>query len=216
MNFIARSALNFSTKIGKALGKIGAGVAVGGLAALYIDQNIGGLREVDGPSMSPLLNKYEFTEEKFKDQNNNFGERDWHRRNDCVLFVRKFDLERGDVVILEDPKIKHSILIKRIIALPGDQVIPLGFNNVKKDPVKLLEGEVWVESDAGGFGWKDSNLFGPIRVETIKGKATYATGPSIHNWVYDWLFATRRIVSEIPAETVARVVVPTPTVTQNV
>ena len=43
---------------------------------------------------------------------------------------------------------------------------------MKKDPVKLLEGEVWVESDAGGFGWKDSNLFGPIRVETIKGNVS--------------------------------------------
>ena len=48
--------------------------------------------------------------------------RDWHRRNDCVLFVTKFDLGRGDVVILEDPKIKHSILIKRIIALPGEYI----------------------------------------------------------------------------------------------
>lgn len=70
--------------------------------------------------------------------------RDWHRRNDCVLFVRKFDLERGDVVILEDPKIKHSILIKRIIALPGEYIssflnpeIFLFFQVIKLSPLVL-------------------------------------------------------------------------------
>jgi len=202
--------LNFSKNIGVAFVKVGSSIAAGGLSVLYVDQNLGGLRQVDGASMSPLLNKYEFTEEKFKDQNNNFGERDWHRRNDFVFFVRKFDLERGDVVILEDPRTKHSILIKRVVALPGDQVTPLGFNNVRKEPIKLQEGEVWVESDAGGFGWKDSNLFGPVRAETIQGKATYATGTFPHNWVYDWFFAKRKIVSEIPVDTQARVV------TQNV
>lgn len=214
MNIITRAVFNFSKNLGGAFVKVGTSITVGALGGLYVDQNYGGLRQVDGASMSPLLNKYEYTEEKFKDQNNSFGERDWHRRNDYIFFVRKFDLGRGDVVILEDPKTKHSILIKRVVALPGDQVIPLGFNNVKKDPIKLKEGEIWVESDAGGFGWKDSNLFGPIRVETIQGKATYATGTYPHNWIYDWFFATRRIISEIPADTLARVVVPT--VTQNV
>ena len=33
--------------------------------------------------------------------------------------------------------------------------------------MKLAEGEVWVESDAG-LGYKDSNLFGPIRAQTVQ------------------------------------------------
>ena len=43
----------------------------------------------------------------------------------------------------------------------------LGVNSVRRETVKLEEGEVWVESDAG-FGYKDSNLFGPVRAETIQ------------------------------------------------
>ena len=33
--------------------------------------------------------------------------------------------------------------------------------------MQLAEGEVWVESDAG-LGYKDSNLFGPIRAQTVQ------------------------------------------------
>jgi len=207
MHFLIQHALNFSKKLARNALTVGGSAAAAGLAYLYIDQNIGGLRQVDGPSMSPLLNKYEYSLEKFKDNPNSPGDRDLTNRIDNILFVRKFDLKRGDVVILEDPKIKHSTLIKRVVALPGDQVVPLGFNNVRKDPVKLKEGEVWVESDAGGFGWKDSNLFGPIRVETIQGKATYATGPFPHNVFFDWLLARRKIVSELPSATLERVTV---------
>ena len=43
----------------------------------------------------------------------------------------------------------------------------LGVNSVRRETVKLEEGEVWVESDAG-FGYKDSNLFGPVRADTIQ------------------------------------------------
>ena len=45
--------------------------------------------------------------------------------------------------------------------------MPLGVNSVRRETVQLGEGEVWVESDAG-FGYKDSNLFGPVRAETIQ------------------------------------------------
>ena len=45
--------------------------------------------------------------------------------------------------------------------------MPIGFNNVKKVPVTLQEGEIWVESDAG-FGYKDSNLFGPVKAGSVQ------------------------------------------------
>ena len=51
--------------------------------------------------------------------------------------------------------------------MSGDQIVPLGLNSEKKEAVKLAEGEVWVESDAG-LGYKDSNLFGPIRAQTVQ------------------------------------------------
>ena len=53
--------------------------------------------------------------------------------------------------------------------------------------MKLAEGEVWVESDAG-LGYKDSNLFGPIRAQTVQ-------VPS-DKLKYDWILITRNF--EIP------------------
>jgi hypothetical protein len=151
--------------------------------------------------MSPLLNKIEFTQAKFADREN--PNRDSLNKNDIVILVRKFELERGDVVVLEDPKKKYNTLIKRVVALQGDQIVPLGFNDVLLDPVTLQEGEAWVESDAGGFKWRDSNLFGPIRLEAIEGKAIFATSTFPLSWVTE----TRRIVSEVPESAQARVTV---------
>lgn len=178
------------------------GIAFTGLGFLYLDQHVAGFRRVDGPSMSPTLNKDEYTVEKFKDINDFTAARDYMNKPDYVYFTRKFDLGRGDVVILEDPKSKNNFLCKRVVALAGDQIVPLGFNNKRKDPVKLKEGEVWVESDAG-FGYKDSNLLGPVRAETIQGKVWWATQPFPHMW----LTHTRNIQSEVSVETLARVTV---------
>jgi len=59
-----------------------------------------------------------------------------------------------------------------------------------------------VESDAG-FGYKDSNLFGPVRAETIQGKVEYA-GQVYPNRLFSH---TRRIVSAVPEGALGRVTV---------
>ena len=41
---------------------------------------------------------------------------------DLVYFTRRFELERGDVVILEDPKSKSGFLCKRVVALGGKKM----------------------------------------------------------------------------------------------
>jgi hypothetical protein len=71
--------------------------------------------------------------------------------------------------------------------LSGDQIVPLGFNSERKEAVKLAEGEVWVESDAG-LGYKDSNLFGPIRAQTVQ-----VTSDQVK---YDWILTVSNF--EIP------------------
>ena len=48
---------------------------------------------------------------------------------DLVYFTRRFELERGDVVILEDPKSKSGFLCKRVVALGGKKMF--FFNLVK-------------------------------------------------------------------------------------
>ena len=48
--------------------------------------------------------------------------RDVQSRDDLVILKRKFELQRGDVVVLEDPKKKYNTLIKRVVALQGKYV----------------------------------------------------------------------------------------------
>ena len=38
--------------------------------------------------------------------------------------------------------------------------------------VTVPEGKVWVESDAG-YGYRDSNLFGPVDIASIQGQAQF-------------------------------------------
>lgn len=148
------------------------GFTVAGLGALYFDAHVGGIRPVEGPSMCPTLNPLEYSEEKFEDKSPDFVSRDSVSKIDYVYLTRKFSPQRGDVVVLDDPKSPNNYLIKRIIALPGDTIVPLGVNRVERDPVRLSDKEVWVESDA--FGYKDSNLFGPVKVEAVQGKVLCA------------------------------------------
>ena len=156
----------------KELSLSSAGFAVAGLGFLYFDSHVGAIRAVEGPSMSPTLNPREYTEEKFEDKSPDFISRESISKIDYVYLTRKFKPQRGDVVVIDDPKSANNILIKRIIALPGDRIVPLGINKVEKEPVKLSEREIWVESDA--WGYKDSNFFGPVKVEAVQGKVLCA------------------------------------------
>lgn len=190
-----RSSVGRFLKVG---GSFFSAVVGAGVGYLYLDQNVAGIRCVQGPSMAPTLNATEYTEEKFKENELGLSDAEYSKP-DWVYFTRKFDLNRGDVVILQDPKSNNNILCKRIIALQGDIIVPIGFNNVKKVPITLQEGEIWVESDAG-FGYKDSNLFGPVKAGSVQGKVLYAS----KGYPHLLLTSTRKIQSRLPAEALSR------------
>ena len=110
--------------------------------------------------------------------------------------------KRGDIVILEAPDDSDKDYIKRVVGLEGDTVeikegkvfvngelftetyIPkdstMGkyiktFGEVK---LKVPEGQVFVLGDNRNKGAsKDSRYFGPIDIESIKGKASYRYFP---------------------------------------
>ncbi|KAJ1941474.1 hypothetical protein EC988_006748, partial [Linderina pennispora] len=82
-------------------------------------------------------------------------------------------LRRGDVVTFYSPFNPDLLLVKRIIAMPHDCVVPLGREN---SFVRVPKGHCWVEGDES-FHSGDSNSFGPIPLALVKGKATRVVWP---------------------------------------
>ena len=110
------------------------------------------------------------------------------------VFVNKFiyrftEPERGDIVVFESVNGGEEDLIKRVVALPGDEVEvrsgtllvngkpqnePYLNREIPDDsffgPSRLSEGEVFVMGDNRANAW-DSRVFGPLPVENIEGEA---------------------------------------------
>ena len=93
---------------------------------------------------------------------------------------RKYDgprglIKRGLVVALYSPSFPRGeegkLLVKRIIALPGDVVTPRPGSKYPRNRVVVPEGSVWVEGDnePGERSW-DSNFFGPVGVGMLVGR----------------------------------------------
>ncbi|KAI9447842.1 peptidase S24/S26A/S26B/S26C [Lactarius indigo] len=119
------------------------------------------IRAVTGDSMQPTLNP------------------DLSRPRDVALFnrwsiVMKRRYERGDVVAFRSPQEHGKLLVKRLVALPGDKVKTLPpYADVE---VVVPEGHGWLEGDAS-FNSEDSNHFGPVPLALIDSKLTYVVWP---------------------------------------
>ncbi|CAL1527042.1 unnamed protein product [Lymnaea stagnalis] len=116
------------------------------------------VRTVDGVSMQPTLNP---------DGNN----------TDFVLLDRRvtssLQLERGDVVSLISPKDPSQWLIKRVVAMEGDQIRAA---SCFEETVDIPKGHIWVEGDNHDCSL-DSNNFGPVSLGLITSKASHVLWP---------------------------------------
>jgi hypothetical protein len=158
-----------TVKIIKATVPLGVGYA----GFLQYDQTYGGITQVTGPSMQPLINSQLMSTHEGNDFSANPGSNP--PQEDWIYYTRTFQLGRGDVVLLRDPK-TSKLIVKRVIGLAGDTVTPLGFGMREMEPVELGPGELWVESDRAGWGYRDSSLFGPVREELVEAKVTIIIG----------------------------------------
>lgn len=147
------------------------GVAVFAIAWIFLAEPV----EVTGESMYPtLLDKEQLIVEKVS---MNFGE-----------------VERGDIVVFNSPEQPEILVIKRVIALPGDSVmlsegnVILNGNTLIEDylaaetstrgklklkegeSVKVPDGTIFVLGDNRGNS-TDSRDFGPISQDSIVGTA---------------------------------------------
>ncbi|KAI5300053.1 hypothetical protein KEM56_002770 [Ascosphaera pollenicola] len=130
---------------------------------------------VTGGSMTPTLNP---------DYAQTHTERD-------VLLIRSYspavELERGMIVTFPSPSDPNRVTVKRVIALPGDEVTTRGQYPKKK--VLVDWNHIWVEGD--NVNWKesrDSNWYGPISMSLITGRALAVVGPKNRRWLRweDW------------------------------
>lgn len=123
---------------------------------------------VDGPSMEPTL-------------------RDGERLLISKLSYVFSEPKRGDVIIFRYPRDPHKDYVKRIVALPGDEIrMDMGRLYINGQPVKepyalespvgdfntitVPEGCVFVLGDNRGNS-EDSRMFGAVPIKLIKGRA---------------------------------------------
>ncbi|XP_078437043.1 peptidase S24/S26A/S26B/S26C family protein [Wolffia australiana] len=138
-------------------------IATGGLIGLTISDRWFSFSPVKGFSMYPTLVP--------------FSDSSPGALGGDVLLVEKLCLDKykfsnGDVIILRCPSNHKQMLVKRLIALPGDWIR----NPVSHDIVKIPEGHCWVEGDNSGSSF-DSRTFGPVPLGLVKGRVSHVIWP---------------------------------------
>jgi signal peptidase I len=118
------------------------------------------------------------------------------------LFINKFvyhftSIHRGDVVVFHYPRDPQKSYIKRVIALPGDELriddgrtyvngqllpepyVPRKFHDSRsQDEMVILPGEYFVMGDHRSIS-SDSRDFGPVPRDLIYGKAAFVYWPAV-------------------------------------
>ena len=147
-------------------------VAVSAFIIIFLYQPV----RVEGTSMLPVL----------EDQDRLFINK---------MAYRVVDIHRGDVVVFLYPRDHEKSYIKRVIALPGDQLridhgrvyvngrrtlesyVPKRFSDDRSQPeMRIPDHEYFVMGDHRSIS-SDSRDFGPVERELIYGKAAFVYWP---------------------------------------
>lgn len=167
--------------------------------ANYITSNHYELHSIHGASMAPFLSPaYHETRQKDKvlfKKNIRFTD----EYSDVSWSNAKSELKRGMIVSFISP-LSSQLAVKRVIALGGDKVKPLGRHNLssaakdqgvimgdQEEEVTVPFGHVWVEGDQVDREKNiDSNCYGPISKSLINGVATWILWPNDRRRRIEW------------------------------
>ena len=118
---------------------------------------------------------------------NEFRERIKKSRDEKYLDVAGY-FGRGDIVLYNTPHDPHKVAIKRVVGIAGDCVTPLDGYIDGTESVVIPWSHLWVEGDVNDRKRSvDSNYFGPLSTQLIRGKALFVWSP----W---WnIFSARRL-----------------------
>jgi signal peptidase I len=111
--------------------------------------------------------------------------------NDRVFMERADKYQAGDIIVFDQPGNPNTKLVKRIVAVSGDEVFAWGDVDLVishhpslplNTPIrkwKIGESEVFVAGD-NRAGSKDSRDFGPIPIDSIRGAVRYRYVSLLH------------------------------------
>ncbi|OLL27025.1 Mitochondrial inner membrane protease subunit 2 [Neolecta irregularis DAH-3] len=148
---------------------------------LFINTHVVTIAAVKGESMSPALNP------KVKTEKDLVLLDMWTIKGPLVelktteepigaspTYVAQSNIQRGDVVVLKSPMNPENKLVKRVLALEGDQVVTRP--PYPRSTVRIPAGHVWVEGDER-FHSRDSNEYGPVSVGLITARVACILWP---------------------------------------
>ena len=133
---------------------------------IFLTDHVASLAWVTGRSMSPTLSP-----PPHHHHNHNYNHHHGARR-DCILAWkwrvrdRVPGVKRGDVVVFRLPMDPERGVVKRVVAVEGDLVLPrrraaADASSSSSSLVEVPQGHIWVEGDEG-FHSRDSNDYGPV------------------------------------------------------
>lgn len=99
-----------------------------------------------------------------------------------LLVLKKYGLRKpgsiakGDVLVFRSPMDAERIMVKRVLATPGDTIKPRPTSTYPKKQVRIPPNHVWLEGD--NIHSIDSNTFGPVSTGLVIGKAVQIVYPT--------------------------------------
>ncbi|KFY63472.1 hypothetical protein V496_03943 [Pseudogymnoascus sp. VKM F-4515 (FW-2607)] len=134
------------------------------VSVIWFNSNVGDVVWIQGGSMYPYLN----TDVNRTTKKDACWEHKWAPLE---------GLRRGMIVSFWSPSNPEIKAVKRVIGLEGDIIFtrkPYPYQHAK-----VPSGHIWVEGDGGHYGKDtlDSNTYGPISMNLVTGRVTYAIWP---------------------------------------